>query len=205
MRQQINLYRPELSSKLPFPNFEHCLWTLLAVVVVVSLFTAVRFFHYMQQSDQIEALAFSKVNTEAELVSLQELLKGNAVEPVEAQIATLNEKLSELRNIHSLMGGENMESSTSGNRRGFSAQMEGLSRQYIDGIALSTIGFGKGGGEVMLKGEAASPEMIPRYLSGLDADPAFAQTRFGQIRLERQTDTGRLLFAVEDRSEEGEP
>lgn len=72
-----------------------------------------------------------------------------------------------------------------GNTAGFVPHFEGLARQQLEGLWLTRIEFSRGGVELGLQGKALRPELLPRYLRSLGAEPAFGGTEFQSFVMTR--------------------
>lgn len=73
-----------------------------------------------------------------------------------------------------------------GNTTGFSSYLEGLARHIQDGLWLSSIAIGNGGGDVSLAGTTVDPKLVPAYLQRLSQEAAFAGTDFDSFEMHRQ-------------------
>ncbi len=204
MKQQVNLYRPEFDPTLPFPDFRHGLWVLGGVAGLLLLILAWQVFRLSQGADDIQDVMAKADRAAAELDALKAKLPDDRMQPVDQQIAELNEELLRLREIRGLMAGQGIGEALPGNRRGFSDQFQGFSRQYLKGISLAQIKLFDGGARVELQGFAAPPEQAPRYLAALHADRAFKEVVFGPLTMQREPSGTEMAFQIKHPSEEAE-
>ena len=68
--------------------------------------------------------------------------------------------------------------SEKGDHAAFADRLTALARRHVDGIWLDQLTLGAGRGAMSLSGSALTPELVPRYLQSLAADPAL---RGGEI------------------------
>ena len=77
---------------------------------------------------------------------------------------------------------------------GFSAYFGGLARNTLDGLWLSNVALSAGGEEMLLKGQATEPQLVPRLLQTLAHEQAFAGRTFREVSFERrEVETGALI------------
>ena len=87
------------------------------------------------------------------------------------------------------------ETRSFGNTRGFSRHFAGLARQRIDGLWLTRVVVSDS--RIALAGATEAGELVPRYLSRLGDERAFAGTEFRRLELTRSDDgQGPVEFVV---------
>jgi len=99
---------------------------------------------------------------------------------VEAQVKKLSAELTaRTQAIRAIRAGD------VGQRVGFAARLEALSRRHIEGIWLDSLTLGVGNNALNLSGATRDADLVPLYLQSLAADPALTGTRFEELVIER--------------------
>jgi hypothetical protein len=83
---------------------------------------------------------------------------------------------------------------------GFSAYFGGLARNALDGLWFNNVAVSAGGEQMLLKGRAIEPELVPRLLQTLKNEQAFAGRTFRKVTFERQESKSGSLIDFELRS-----
>ena len=196
MRQQINLYRTEFSSRVAFPDFNGMLAMVLVALALILLMAGFSYWQTVQIKGQLQRLAVEQSQVEQQLQGLQQKIGRVSSAPLEREIGALREKRDRLMSAQDLFGGLASQGKLSGNKQGFSRQMESLAERHIAGIALSRIELQSGGRQVSLAGETQLGELVPKYLAKLDNDAAFSGSSFGQVSIDRDLRSGKLQFSI---------
>ena len=99
-----------------------------------------------------------------------------------------------------------LKSGAVGGRSGFSARMEALARQQLDGLWLTGATLTSQSGEIALSGSALSADLVPIYLDRLAHEPVLSGTRLElfeirqpktpQLGQERGPERGQVDFSV---------
>lgn len=181
--QQINLYQPEryAAPRLAAAN------ALLAVIVVSVALVALYYgFGSWQLNNARGDLAHAKTLV-GELGkrsdSLTQLVKQRKPSvALESKAKRLEQDLAAKRMVLNLLTGD-----SAGNRVGFSGHLEGLARRPLKGLWLTGISIENGGRHLALRGNALSPDLLPRYLELLSEEKAFAGQEFQTLQMERPT------------------
>ncbi|MFP5345057.1 MAG: PilN domain-containing protein [Gammaproteobacteria bacterium] len=179
--QQINLYLPIFrGERQPF-SAQTLLYALAGVAVVLMLY-----YGYA---------SWSLGPVKKELASAQQR-HGMALKRLEelGQQAQANQKDAALEQEVARLDAErgakqqalaNITGGGLGNTRGFSAQIEGLARQRVEGVWLTNIVISQGGADFALNGGALAPELVPVLLQALGKEPVFKGMEFKTLLLER--------------------
>lgn len=69
----------------------------------------------------------------------------------------------------------------------FSARLAALSRRHLDGVWLEQLTLGAGRDSMSLTGAALAPDLVPRYLQSLAADPALSGGEIDDFVIDRPT------------------
>lgn len=87
--------------------------------------------------------------------------------------------------------------------QGFSAHLEGLGRQQLTGLWLSSIILRAGGEQISLKGKMQQAKLLPRYLQDLGKEQAFSGLRFQLMKIENgEANHHQMQFEVSVASEQ---
>jgi hypothetical protein len=81
---------------------------------------------------------------------------------------------------------------------GFSTRLRAFGMRHIDGIWLDRLTLGSTVQAVSVSGSTLSPDVVPRYLRSLAADPALKGGQIDEFIIEKSP--GRLMFRAGPRS-----
>ncbi len=198
--QQVNLYQDELKK----PKLRYSALTLLqlmlAVLLLMSLFTAYSWYQ-LQQNRQEFALQQQK--QQQAMARLQKIQAELALRKKDARVAQLlKDKERELKNKQKVLN--ILSRDEFGNTRGFIGQMSGLARQRLEGLWLTRIRISNGGTDVALYGTTYRASLLPRYLQRLTAEKSFTGTEFESMLLARQEKKNNWLdFSLQNKKDDG--
>jgi hypothetical protein len=113
-------------------------------------------------------------------------LDGLSDEQLDSLVAKLSGDIDSKTQALALLGSE------SNTRFGFSSRLRAFGARHVDGIWLDRLTFGATVESVSVSGSTLSPDVVPRYLRSLAADPALKGGRIDEFVIEKST--GRLLF-----------
>jgi hypothetical protein len=88
-----------------------------------------------------------------------------------------------------------------GDTKGFSAYLEGLSRQHVQGIWLKRIHLNKGGNAINLSGSTYQPDLVPQYLQRLSHEEVFAGKTFSSFLMQRSAADGWVDFDLRSQTD----
>ena len=184
MRQQINLYPPELrrgpKDFSAVSVLQAC--AAIAIAMIASyLFAAQHVSNLEAEVAVIVAQETAAIDRLSRLGPVIEAAKGeqNLARRLDDALAMLAEKQA----ILTLMQGSSL-----GDTRGFSRSLEALARQQLDGVWLTRIRLAAGEGQTTLAGHAIRPELVPAYVKRLANESPFAGQRFQQFQIDRPAD-----------------
>jgi len=181
--QQVNLYLPEFQPRREPMNALHMGLILLAVLVVIvvwSLFSGMRTTQ-LEASLEAEREQLRALQNEVQTLTAQMPERRGA--RVEEQVAELRADVHRREQILNVISRQNL-----GNAEGFSSQLQTLARQSLDDLALSHFALKSGGNYVELAGRVRRPELVPMYLRRLRDEQSFADVRFGVLDVAREPD-----------------
>lgn len=193
MKQQINLYQEQFREKpvtLPARQMAMIAGGLLAVMVVVSggmgWMNHQAGQRHVELSGRTEALKLANDQ-------LQARLTGQAVEP--ALAAGVEDAARQLQARQKIM--QWMEKSQENLAVPFSALLEGLSRQHVQGLWLTYIAIENGGQGLHLQGSSLDPKLIPDFLGRLKSETAYEGREFRKVLMRAdETNPAVLNFAL---------
>lgn len=202
MIQQVNLYTDELRPRrepLQARTAGALLIALLAFLVLVSGFAR---WEYGDALEEQRAMQRQVELLQDELTGLEQTVAARQEDPdLVAAMRTLDHEVKQRRQVLS-----QVETLVIADGRHFSAYLEALARQTLDGLWLNTIDLGRSASDIRLTGTARAGERVPQYLQRLSAEPAFNGSEFHSFALDR-ADEGRLInfsVATDGAEREGE-
>lgn len=188
--QQINLYLPEFRPKQDWLKLE---FSLLGVALVAVLAVVLQYLANANVSKLQTEVTQMEQRKEALLKQVEKLKQKPSPakkQELEQQASSLREAIKNRRAIAGVIQGQSL-----GNREGFSHYLLAMGSELVEGVALSSLDFSKGGRFAALKGEAKSADLVPLYLGSLQQHSAFKDTRFGVLSIVE--DKGVLKFTTQ--------
>lgn len=113
-------------------------------------------------------------------------LGGLSDEDLDALLVRLGEDVDSKTRALTLLSNESKQPA------GFSSRLRAFGTRHIDGIWLDRLTFGATVESVSVSGSTLSPEVVPRYLRSLAADPALEGGQIDEFIIEKSP--GRLMF-----------
>lgn len=182
MLQQVNLYQPMFRRQ----EKKFSAKKLLAVFVGSTLlFTAVygyvRWDVYKLESQMADLQRQYEIETRrVEELNKQFPLKRSS-ERIEKELASLRTESEAKKKLITLL----RDRSSLGNSKGFSAHMEGIARQRVDGLWLTAFEVTQGGNHIGIQGSSLQAELVPQFIQNLSAEEAFTGAEFRVFRMAR--------------------
>lgn len=175
MSQQINLLLPELRPRfdwLGLPVVAAAALVALLLIVALSSFGTLRMENLKAREAELAGqlqLAQQQIQSFTQSLAAR---KGDAGLPsdIEATRLTVTQRQEVMTVISQ---GE------AGASSGFSRLLAGFSRQAMEGVWL--VGFVFSGKEIEIRGRLSDPALLPKYISRLNDEPAFAGRRFATL------------------------
>jgi type II secretory pathway pseudopilin PulG len=178
MSQQINLILPELRPRFDWLALPLVAAVALAGIVLVALLAQFQAFRHGQLSSEAAAVNGQLLNLQQQVQTLAQAVgarKPNTALP--EQIGQLRSGVVQRREVLDFIG----RRQGTVNPQGFAAMLDGFSRQTLDGAWL--VGFILAPEEIEIRGRLLDPALLPRYISRLNEDPAFAGRRFAALEM----------------------
>lgn len=198
MNQQINLYQPIFRKQPKVFSALTILQAVLAVAVGLMLIYAYGRWQDIKLSRALSELKAQRTASLNRVQLLAEKYPSRTKSPLlEQEVQRLAaERDATLRILTALSG------KTPGNTTGFSAFLEGLAHEHIDGLWLTDFAIGNGGADITLAGSALRPQLVPRYLQKLSLERAFTGKAFKSLLMTRpKTGPTRIDFFLRTKTE----
>lgn len=196
MKQQINLYQEQLRPRQePF--------SALSMTVAFSVFLVVLAAIYVFASGQLSRVEERMLSIDTELQALRgqlEVLVRQFPEQKQSkllttEIARLNRELEKRRAIS-----QALEKHALNDSRVFSALLESLARQHVQGTWLTHVSISEGGESFSFEGHTWSSELVPAYIRQLSEEKPFKGLVFNALEMQRAEGGGAALrFQVRTR------
>jgi hypothetical protein len=154
---------------------------------------------YLHQLSSERALIAQDLSArETELAKFKSTLTPPPLDPhLESELSRLRETRDELNaNLAAIVQHTNAASG------GFSDYFAGLARNTLDGLWFRNVAVSAGGSQMLLKGQALEPELVPQLLQTLAHEPAFSGRSFRKVTFERRDLEVRQVVEFELRSAE---
>jgi hypothetical protein len=198
MKQQVNLYQEQFHEKhveLPARQIAIVLGGLLAGMVLVNLALALT---NARTATQLTASTATLEQLKTNNDTLQQRLDTQKVDPaLEAAVAGANRQLQARRHILQWV-----DRSQSKREIIFSAMLEGLGRQHVQGLWLTEIDILNSGDDLNLRGSTVNPKLLPEFIGRLKNEPAYVGREFRRVTMSQQDETNILNFMLTTRKSE---
>lgn len=199
MRQQINLYQPELfDKKIPLSS------RMMAMVLAGALFCAILAWALGAWRGASLAAKLTRLQAR-QMAALQRL------EEVQRQYPPRVPDPGLARQVDSMLGErqarlallELLTGSQPGNSQGFSRYLEGLAREDLSAVWLRHIRLGAGGQQLLLEGSTTRAADVPLYLQRLTRQQEYAGREFEHLQISRSEDNPQVIdFLIKTTHEE---
>lgn len=195
--QRINLYQDHLKRRtdpLGAQRLALLLILLGATLIAISGFQSWR---ASAAEARAEAAAAGRDTARQQVDALQARVSGQSDGSERRQ--RLRQELAAKRALL-----DYLEDGPFGESAGFSAYLDGLARQMVDGVWLNRIEVAGGGARMRLDGHAVEPARVPALIGALGETPAFAGRNFRRLAIERPEEADwRLNFVLASGPAEG--
>jgi Tfp pilus assembly protein PilN len=182
MRQQINLYQPELREHRRNFSARVCLVGSGVVVAALCLIYGYGQWQVHRLEQSVEQLTLQRDAAARDLAMISQRFPAKQASPVlQAELERMDAALANGHRLLAELSG--MRIGASG---GFAAYLEGFARRRVEGLWLRAFRIFNGGRDLELEGSALKPELVTDLLKRLSAEEIFQGVRFRALRLERQ-------------------
>ena len=196
--QQINLYRGHQASVSNTANAKTLLFAGLGALCLVLVLAGSGEVYLHQLSSKRAQVAQDLSGRQAELAAFKSTLTPPPLDPhLESELDRLRETRDEL-NANLAAIAQHTDAASGG----FSDYFAGLARNTLDGLWFRNVAVSAGGSEMLLKGQALEPELVPQLLQTLAHEPAFSGRSFRKVTFERRDLEVRQVVEFELRSAE---
>lgn len=193
--QQINLFRPDMIVARADRNARLLLTVAIASLAAVLLMALAGQLYLSDLAGQRTALADQLRKQQGEVARVRDALVVHDPDPfleaeldrLRGQVLAIDANLMALTKVRPDNGG-------------FADFFAGLARNTVEGLWFDAVVLSAGGREVMLKGMAKDPALVPRLLQTLTAEPAFSGRSFRKVNFQRQPQEQGGLVGFELRS-----
>lgn len=192
MSQQVNLYQPIFRTQPKVFSATTILQASVMLLIGLSLI-----YGYARWQDA--KLDHEVKNLQAQQDSmLKQIEDFNTHFPIKQKNLALEKQLTDLtaQRAGRARALEVLSSGVFGNTQGFSAYLEGLARQHVEGLWLTGMSISDGGEQLGLTGSAVEAQQVPRYLQQLAAEKDFNGREFKTFQLTRGDAPPRIDFTL---------
>jgi len=184
MNQQINLYQPMFRRQEKIFSAATMIQTVLAFT---GLLAAIYFYGHYQINPLEEQLSQTKTEVRRLRAQVNEYEQAGAgrdkSQLLEDEISRLQKELEEKRRLRDVLDRRQI-----GSGPAFSALMEALARQHIEGTWLTAFEISAGGRALSMDGKTLSSSLVPRYLRRLGEESVMREIAFNSVELQRSVD-----------------
>lgn len=185
MKQQVNLYTPELHPRKQWLDASTLLLLLLLEILSIGVYQGVGYWQRQQLEKQVAVVARQ---TDQLLAANEAMAKEIAARKPDPELEKALERVtSTLARREQLL--QRVEALASHNQSGFSSRMAALARQVPGELWLTGIRLESSPARVQLTGRTRLPERVPIYLENLGAEPIFAGHSFQAFELKKPEET----------------
>lgn len=196
LAQQINLYRGPKKADAATNSVRVLLFAGVGSVCLVLMLVVAGEFYLSGVTADRAAVAGKLRQREAALAEYAANMRRPEIDPfLEAELTRLRQAKDRLnRNLAEIARQSGARSD------GFSAYFGGLARNTLDGLWFQNVALSAGGEEMLLKGQATEPQLVPRLLQILAKEQAFNGRTFRKVSFERRELEAGALIDFELRS-----
>lgn len=192
MEQQINLYQPIMGA-------EKRLFSAGTITTSIVLFAlclgAISGFAAWRVRSAERAIAEIERQGSARQSALERGLNalhaGSSLESLDAEARKLAAYIAEREQVLAAVQHGAVDVTS-----GFSAQLEALGRQQVDGLWLRRIVLSAGDKRLALAGATQDASLVAQYLAALAAEPTLGGARFDHFQLHRPSSAGVAMASL---------
>jgi hypothetical protein len=185
--QEVNLYQPVSKG---VRNVLSASSTRAILILVCATLSGLWGFAYWQvdRLEKAAQLVRDQQHAQAAMSAAQgPQLDGLSDEELEALLTRLGEDVDSKSRALAMLSAESTSQPA-----GFSTRLRAFGARHIDGIWLDRLTLGSTVESVSVSGSTLSPEVVPRYLRSLAADPALKGGQIDEFIIVKSP--GRLMF-----------
>ncbi len=190
--QNVNLYLPELRPRQEWVTAWASVSLILGFVLVLLVATLLHQWSLSKTEVDIAALEQQVVQAETRVRELQSRKPAGSELALDARITQFREQIRARVRVNELIEGQSL-----GNREGYSGLLMTLATKTPEDLRLTRFHISKGAALMEVEGETTAPERLAEWIAALQAEPEFADTRFGEVSLsESASRRGVYRFAL---------
>ncbi len=187
--QQINLYQPIFRKQKKVFTAVAMLQVTAFVFLVLTAIYAYNWWQLQPFEQQIKRATAEHQQLQQQVSDLRaQAKKDTKSQLLEDEVKKLRRELTRKREVNAMLSEGRF-----GNQAGFSSLWEGLARQHIEGLWLTSVRLEKGGRQMMLSGRTISAELVPMYIQKLSSEEAFSGLSFNVLELNRDEDNPSVI------------
>lgn len=179
MKQDINLLASSPGRVAPRPTARQ--FGIALLVLIVSGVAAGAWQEHRRASFE-QTVTMLNSDIDELITNLEErsifLAERNADPTLVAELKRREREADDKSRVLDLLSGESV-----GNTDGFSAHLAALGRRHPSGLWLENIQIASGGRQLLLAGRTLQANLVPKFLSALQAEPALAGTAFATFTM----------------------
>ncbi len=184
MRQEINLYQPILRRTRPLFCARSLAWTLAITLVTLGALYAYARHEVDTLAAAVQGLERQRDAAREQLLALEKTLpKREPSRLLASEVQRLHDNVASRAALVSMLASPDDASGD-----GFSAHLEALARQRVDGLWLTGLRLRRAGRDLVIRGSALDAALVPVLVQRLGGEPAFAGKRFAALTIDRSSD-----------------
>jgi hypothetical protein len=203
MSRQINLYDPGLRKQRDWLSSRNVLLASLLAVLVISLGATAARWHVAVRAEQARSTNVQLLAARQAFAEFTRVLSAQKEDP--QLVAALRVKQAELQAARQALDAlRGMSADASSVRPGAAETLHALSRQHLDGLWLTGLTIGAGGGDLEIRGRMTRQALLPEYLRRLEREPVFQGRRFAALDMQGgpwRAESGNAIAVVENAPE----
>jgi hypothetical protein len=178
--QQINLYQPTAKGPKSALSSTTVVRVLLLLVLTLAGLWGFGTWQVSRLRAGVETVRIQQqAQASLEAAGVAEL-ESLSQEQLEQHVAQLSSALDVKNRALELLQSEGEK-----NQSGFSARLEGLARQHVDGIWLDNVTLGGSTNALSVSGTTLNPTLVPQYLRALSSDAALRGAQIDDFIIEQ--------------------
>ena len=190
MKQQVNLYLPELRRQKDWLDFQGLLKSVAGLAIVLVLVSGFQAWQLYRLDGELQVADAERESMLEQINAMVARMSATTADPELARmVSTMERELEARRAVLDFM-----ENSAEGNTQGFSSYMADLSRAHLEGLRLSGFELVDSGNNVSLSGEISRADIVPLFLQRLGDQGSFRGKSFESVSIGSEQD--RLLFRL---------
>lgn len=173
VQQQINLLDKRFREEEALLSAKRIMGIWLGVVGLLAVYSVYAFYNATKLEQKAASVLAEKKKVSDVLANLEKVIPKGTVRSLEIEVERLKSERDRKLQIKSLLSGMAL-----GNIKGFSGHLEGLAKEIIPDVWLTSIDIDNGGQILGIQGSTLDPKLVPRFMQRLSSEQAFAGSEF---------------------------